>query len=48
MDDECRILLLHGVLHLVGLDHEEGPEEAERMGQLEEAIMLKLGWKVSP
>ena len=46
LEDECRILLLHGVLHLMGLDHEEGPEEAERMGQLEEAIMDELGWKV--
>ena len=46
LEDECRILLLHGVLHLMGLDHEEGPEEAERMGQLEEAIMHELGWKV--
>lgn len=46
LEDECRILLLHGVLHLMGLDHEEGPEEAERMGQLEEDIMRELGWKV--
>jgi rRNA maturation RNase YbeY len=22
--DECRVLMLHGVLHLVGFDHEEG------------------------
>lgn len=22
--DECRILLVHGVLHLYGFDHEEG------------------------
>lgn len=30
LDDECLRLLIHGVLHLVGHDHEE-PEQARRM-----------------
>ena len=45
--DECRVLLLHGTLHLLGLDHEEGPEGAQQMAQLEQHIMQQLGWKVS-
>ena len=44
--DECRVLLLHGVLHLLGYDHELGPEEAAEMAAAEQQIMKKLGWKV--
>lgn len=40
------MLLLHGVLHLLGYDHELGPEEAAQMAAAEQKIMKKLGWKV--
>ena len=35
-------LLVHGVLHLLGYDHELGEEEAEEMESLEIAILAKL------
>lgn len=47
LKDEVRILLLHGLLHLMGLDHENGPEGAAAMEAAEQAIMQQLGWKVS-
>ena len=39
--DETRLLLSHGVLHLLGYDH-LSDEEAERMERLEEEILAKL------
>ncbi len=36
-------LLVHGVLHLLGYDHELGEQEAEAMEQLEIDILAKLG-----
>ena len=36
-------LLVHGVLHLLGYDHELGEVEAEEMESLEIAILAKLG-----
>lgn len=47
VQDECRILLLHGLLHLVGHDHELGPDEEANMARQEQQIMQNLGWKVS-
>lgn len=38
-------LLVHGVLHLLGYDHELGEQEAEEMEQLEIDILAKLGIK---
>jgi probable rRNA maturation factor len=38
LDDEVAHLLVHGILHLLGHDHEL-PEEAERMREREEAIL---------
>lgn len=43
--DESRVLLVHGVLHLLGYDHEEGEEEAAEMAAAEQHIMKALGWK---
>ncbi len=37
LDDELARLLIHGVLHLLGHDHEE-PEEARRMREEEERL----------
>lgn len=43
--DECRVLLVHGVLHLLGFDHEESEEDAEEMAAAEKHTMQALGWK---
>jgi probable rRNA maturation factor len=42
--DEVRVLLLHGLLHLSGMDHEaDGGEMAEREGGLRERLRLPRG-----
>ncbi|MGQ9483288.1 rRNA maturation RNase YbeY [Chloroflexus sp.] len=40
---ELAYLTVHGVLHLLGYDHEQGPAEAARMRAREEKIMTILG-----
>jgi probable rRNA maturation factor len=40
VEDEIRILMLHGVLHLTGMDHER---DAGRMGRAEARWRQKLG-----
>lgn len=40
---ELAYLTAHGVLHLLGYDHERGPEEAVAMRAREEAAMERLG-----
>ncbi|KAI5068300.1 hypothetical protein GOP47_0016645 [Adiantum capillus-veneris] len=42
--DEVRILLVHGLLHVLGYDHEEGPEAAVEMEKEEIRILQGLGW----
>ncbi len=37
------LLLVHGILHLLGLDHETGPLEAKEMRRKTEEILLMLG-----
>lgn len=41
--DHFSHLLVHGILHLLGYDHELGDAEAEEMEALEIAILAKLG-----
>lgn len=41
--DHVAHLVVHGVLHLLGHDHESGDEDAERMEALERRILAKLG-----
>ncbi len=42
--DEVRVLLLHGLLHLSGMDHEtDRGEMAEREAELRERLRLKSG-----
>lgn len=43
--DEARVLLVHGVLHLLGYDHEEDEEEAAEMAAAEQHLLKALGWK---
>ncbi len=40
---ELRVLVVHGVLHLLGLDHELGPRQAARMRKYELAIVGRAG-----
>jgi rRNA maturation RNase YbeY len=43
--DEVRVLLVHGVLHLLGYDHEIGPEACAAMASRERELMASLGWQ---
>jgi probable rRNA maturation factor len=43
LDMELRRLLVHGVLHLAGYDHEGGARERERMRRKERSLLLALG-----
>lgn len=45
--DECRVLLIHGTLHLLGLDHELSDADAEIMAAAEQEMLKALGWKVT-
>ena len=40
--DECRRLLIHGYLHLLGYDHERSRREAVRMRRLERRLETRL------
>jgi probable rRNA maturation factor len=40
---ELDVLLVHGLLHLLGLDHEEGPKEAQVMAQWEVQLLSRWG-----
>lgn len=42
IDDELAMLLVHGVLHLCGYDHERNPREAARMLHRERALFHQL------
>jgi probable rRNA maturation factor len=46
LDDEVALLVVHGLLHLLGMDHEEDAE-AERMEALERQLLQRF-YKVSP
>lgn len=43
--DEIRILMVHGLLHLVGYDHELSDEAEAEMEEEEERLLKSLGWK---
>ena len=40
-DDEMALLVVHGVLHLLGMDHED-PQEAARMEQREQEMLERF------
>jgi probable rRNA maturation factor len=41
LDDEMTLLVVHGVLHLLGFDHEED-EEASVMERRERELMMRF------
>ena len=41
--DHAAHLVVHGTLHLLGYDHEEGEDEAEAMESIERAALARLG-----
>ncbi|XP_076954075.1 endoribonuclease YBEY, chloroplastic-like [Bidens hawaiensis] len=43
--DEIRILMVHGLLHLIGFDHELSDEAESEMENEEERLLKSLGWK---
>jgi len=43
LEEELAVLLIHGILHLCGYDHERGEREANRMRRKERAILRSLG-----
>ena len=44
LQEEVSFLTVHSMLHLLGYDHETGPEEEEKMKDRETLIMSKLGY----
>ena len=42
VERELAVLLVHGILHLCGYDHEQGEREARRMRRKERAILQAL------
>ena len=42
LDEEMTTLLIHGVLHLVGYDHERSAKDARIMGRLEKKLYRAL------
>ena len=40
-DDEIALLVVHGILHLLGMDH-EADAEAERMEQREQQLLARF------
>ena len=42
--EEIALLLVHGILHLLGYDHEVAPDEAALMEAKEQEILSRLGF----
>jgi probable rRNA maturation factor len=43
LEEEMALLLAHGILHLLGYDHEDAPEAAAHMEAKEQEILTRLG-----
>ena len=43
--DELLVLLVHGLLHLLGYDHETGAEGLAEMAAAERRLLGRLQWK---
>ena len=46
LHDECRVLLVHGLLHTLGHDHEDSEEDLQAMVKHEQALLAALDWQV--
>jgi probable rRNA maturation factor len=44
VDDEMALLLVHGILHLIGYEHEDSQEDAVRMEQKEREVLERVGF----
>ena len=42
LDEELLVLLIHGILHLCGYDHERGEKDARRMSRRERMMLRSL------
>lgn len=42
LSDHLRVLLVHGLVHLLGYDHERGPEEAAAMLAMEKDFLARF------
>ncbi|MBP8082627.1 MAG: rRNA maturation RNase YbeY [Spirochaetes bacterium] len=42
LSDEFARLLVHGILHLIGYDHEKGKKEEKRMQEMEDYILERI------
>ena len=42
-EDELDVLIVHGLLHLFGFDHELGEKESSRMARWEKKLLLREG-----
>ena len=42
LKDEFARLLVHGILHLIGYDHEKGKKEEQRMQEMEDYILERI------
>lgn len=43
LEEEMALLLVHGILHLLGYEHENTPEEAATMEAKEQEVLARLG-----
>ena len=43
LDEELTVLLVHGILHLCGYDHERSEQEARRMQRRERMVLRAIG-----
>jgi probable rRNA maturation factor len=43
LDEELTVLLIHGILHLCGYDHERSKRDARRMQEREQWVLRRLG-----